>query len=447
MESEAAAPSDVRHFREITAWAVLMLIGFYIVIQLMLILRTILEPFMWAVFLVMGIKPAVDIIEHTVYHGVTVAAATVGFVCPRKPYLGIPPRDDNKVASDEEELETLAGSDDETVGLNGSTSEFSHAEVGYSKGDYHRLVAVGGAVVRGFSVLVTISGLGIMASGFGVLVVNSARNMQTHWEVYQAGAVRLAQDINEFSEALFKMLHIKVTMQDLAASVLGDVEKALYSSIADILNNVSHTITQTMIILLYVLFWLCAPVPVSTRVDTVFRKYIMMKSLACLGYGLCVGTLLYTLSVDLAVVFGMITMVFNYIPEVGPFIAMVLPTPLILLDSRLQHPWATLMGAALGQLCLKFAWGNVVEVTLIDRDVQMRMHPVCILLSVAFFGSLWGPTGMLLSVPFMALVKLALLGESVPEAYRDPILVILEGDRQAPRRHKMNVPRTRFSSL
>mmetsp|Transcript_64204 Transcript_64204/g.149387 ORF Transcript_64204/g.149387 Transcript_64204/m.149387 type:complete len:103 (-) Transcript_64204:87-395(-) len=55
--------------------------------------------------------------------------------------------------------------------------------------------------------------------------------------------------------------------------------------------------------------------------------------------------------------------------------------------------------------------------------------------SVAFFGFLWGPTGMLLSVPLVAYLKVALLSDKVPPRYRDPVLVFLEGDRGAPAKH------------
>merc|ERR1712151_1248144 len=95
-----------------------------------------------------------------------------------------------------------------------------------------------------------------------------------------------------------------------------------------------------------------------------------------------------------------------------------------------------LVTAILGQLALKFAFSNIIEVKLIESDKKLRMHPVIILLSVAMFGYLWGPTGMLLSVPLMAMLKISLFSDLVPASYRDPILVILEGDRDAPLRHE-----------
>merc|ERR1719356_115854 len=95
----------------------------------------------------------------------------------------------------------------------------------------------------------------------------------------------------------------------------------------------------------------------------------------------------------------------------------------------------TLTIATMAQLGLKFVFANVVEVKLVEADQLMKMHPVIILLAVTFFGLTWGPTGMLLSVPLVAYLKVALLSDSVPSCYRDPILVILEGDRNAPAKY------------
>merc|ERR1712194_90785 len=91
------------------------------------------------------------------------------------------------------------------------------------------------------------------------------------------------------------------------------------------------------------------------------------------------------------------------------------------------------MGSATGaQLALKFVFANVVEVKLVEADQLMKMHPVIILLAVTFFGFIWGPTGMLLSVPLVAYAKVIILSDSIPRCYRDPLLILLEGDRGAP---------------
>merc|ERR1719183_1642296 len=145
--------------------------------------------------------------------------------------------------------------------------------------------------------------------------------------------------------------------------------------------------------------------------------------------------MLLALHVNLAVFFGLMSFFFSFIPEVGAFIGMVLPVPVILFDSKLRSPFITLFIATACQLGLKFVFANIIEVKLVEHDTTMKMHPVVTLLALSFFGFIWGPTGMLLSVPLMAYVKVVILSDVVPPAYRDPVLIILEGDRQAPQRH------------
>merc|ERR1719491_2349769 len=86
---------------------------------------------------------------------------------------------------------------------------------------------------------------------------------------------------------------------------------------------------------------------------------------------------------------------------------MVLPLPVILLDGRLKYPMFTLSFATLGQVLLKFIIGNILEVKLIERDREMSIHPVWIILGLTYFGYIWGPLGALMSVPMLAMVKTA----------------------------------------
>mmetsp|Transcript_62687 Transcript_62687/g.118617 ORF Transcript_62687/g.118617 Transcript_62687/m.118617 type:complete len:275 (+) Transcript_62687:836-1660(+) len=263
--------------------------------------------------------------------------------------------------------------------------------------------------------------------------------MRTHWDVYQKGVQRLTSDaVGAFGWLFQKMPEsMRTRYEDVTADVLKTAQDYLYSLLSNFVNNVSSLLLGIILTLLYTLFWLCSPVPMDSSIDIMFRRYIMLKTLVCFGFGVCVGMLLAFLSIDLASVFAFTTFALNYVPEVGPFIAMVLPIPVILLDSRFDRPFLVLLAAIVGQLALKLAFSNIIEVKLIENDKKLRLHPVMILLSVGLFGYLWGPTGTLLSVPLMALLKLSLFSDVVPSSYRDAILVILEGDRNAPQRHAL----------
>ena len=77
--------------------------------------------------------------------------------------------------------------------------------------------------------------------------------------------------------------------------------------------------------------------------EELFRRYILLKGLACCGYGLCVGVLLSSLNVDLAPAFGLFAFLLSFVPEVGAIVALLLPAPVILFDSRLDSPGMTLL--------------------------------------------------------------------------------------------------------
>lgn len=448
-------------FRERVGFILLFIIGMYCAMHILIELKAILQPFLWALVCVMSFKPVVDSLERQIERALGIFCC-----CLRKrgilsrSYPGTKPTihyDDT-----DSELQPMIREQD-SLGL---TGQLEHGDD--SLGDRRAAAAKAAAVARarnvdfdddegvgimsleegsraawrstisrGLAVLIALFGTFGIISGFGFLILESARTMKKSWHVYQQGAANLTTEVIRVLGYMFQKMPegIKTQYENVTADIMKTAEDLLYGLVGDLVNNVSSLLLGWLLTLLYTLFWLCSPVPINASVDTMFRRYIMFKTFACLGFGTCVGLLLFCLSVDLASIFALATFVLNYVPEVGPFVAMFLPCPIILLDSRMQRPFLVMVTATLGQLALKFAFSNIIEVKLIESDKKLRMHPVMILLSVGIFGYLWGPTGMLLSVPLMALLKISLFSDLVPASYRDPILVLLEGDRDAPLRH------------
>merc|ERR1719359_835707 len=105
---------------------------------------------------------------------------------------------------------------------------------------------------------------------------------------------------------------MKMRYEDVTRDVLKTAQDFLYGLLGDVLNNVSSLFLGGLLTLLYTLFWLCSPVPMDASIDIMFRRYIMFKTLACFGYGVCVGLLLSFLSIDLPAVFALTTFALNY---------------------------------------------------------------------------------------------------------------------------------------
>lgn len=457
------ARTEGQLFRERMGFLILCVIGAYCSMRILVELKSILEPFLWALFLVMAWKPVVDKLEWrierllTACYGALRPDSTLGRgIAGRSaaPADGVedPSGELQHMIEDNNIEPTRLGNEVHPEDVVELTRSGRLSQEGAARGRCHDVdgedadhweagrVALRHTLARSLAVLIATAGMLALLCSFGMLILESARRMRNHWDVYQKGAEKLTRETRVFFQKVPE--NILKQYADVSTNMVNTAQDFLYGLLGDFVNNVSSLILGGLLTLLYTLFWLCCPVPMDSSIDIMFRKYILFKTLACFGYGICVGGLLSLLSIDLASVFALTTFALNYVPEVGPFVAMVLPAPVIILDSRLERPFLVLLSAVLGQLALKFAFSNIIEVKLIESDKKLRMHPVMILLSVGIFGYLWGPTGMLLSVPLMALMKISLFSELVPASYRDPILVVLEGDRDAPLKHGLRKPRT-----
>jgi len=120
--------------------------------------------------------------------------------------------------------------------------------------------------------------------------------------------------------------------------------------------------------------------------------------------GICTAVSLWGCSVDLWLVFGLLAFWLNFIPNVGTVIAVALPLPLVILDPAFSTI-GVLLVALLPLGAHAFA-GNVIEPLLFGHT--LKLHPVTVLLSLLFWGALWGITGMVMAVPMTAVMRIRL---------------------------------------
>ena len=116
------------------------------------------------------------------------------------------------------------------------------------------------------------------------------------------------------------------------------------------------------------------------------------------------GFILWSLHVDLWLVFGVLAFWLNFIPNVGAVVAVALPLPLILLDPK----FTTLMRAlAVGlPMTVHGVVANILEPVLFGHS--MELQPVVVLVSLMLWGAVWGVTGMVLAVPMTAVLRIHL---------------------------------------
>jgi AI-2 transport protein TqsA len=140
---------------------------------------------------------------------------------------------------------------------------------------------------------------------------------------------------------------------------------------------------------------------VIEEIKTNAGKYIQAKLLTSGATALLSYIALVSFNVEMAFMFAILTFLLNFIPNIGSIIAVVLPLPIILLQFGIGFSFIFLAIALVG---IQVVIGNILEPKIMGES--MGLHPVTILLFLTFWGFIWGVTGMFLSVPITATLKI-----------------------------------------
>lgn len=146
------------------------------------------------------------------------------------------------------------------------------------------------------------------------------------------------------------------------------------------------------------------------------RHYLVMKTMFALANGIIMWLVLSAFGVDFAPLFGLLTFMFQYIPNIGSMISTILPTIVFLLQTGSV---ANAASVAITMALIQNILGNLVEPKVIGD--QLKLSPVVVLSALLFWGWMWGVVGMILSIPIMAFCKILL--EIIPTTR--PIAVLM----------------------
>ncbi len=132
------------------------------------------------------------------------------------------------------------------------------------------------------------------------------------------------------------------------------------------------------------------------------QDYLFIKAIISAGTGLLVTLLVLACGVDFPILWGLVAFLFNFVPNIGSLIAAV---PAVML-ATLQHGLLTGLLVAAGYVVVNTVMGNVVEPRVMGR--RLGLSTLVVFLSLLVWGWIWGPVGMLLSVPLTVIIKIVL---------------------------------------
>ncbi|MBN2703837.1 MAG: AI-2E family transporter [Pontiellaceae bacterium] len=141
---------------------------------------------------------------------------------------------------------------------------------------------------------------------------------------------------------------------------------------------------------------------ITESISRQIGQYLIVKLIISGITAFLVWTVLSILKVDFALTWAALAFFLNFIPTIGSVIASIPPILMAVIRSY-PSPWVPFF-AALFLLLTQMVMGNIVEPKVMGD--HLNLSPVVILLSLAFFGWMWGIVGALLSVPIAAAIKI-----------------------------------------
>lgn len=139
---------------------------------------------------------------------------------------------------------------------------------------------------------------------------------------------------------------------------------------------------------------------IAASVGQKFRAFFLTRLIiGAITATLYVGWLAI-FGVDYLLLWGILTILLNFVPTVGSLISGALPVIYVLVQRDIAT--AAMIGA--GLLVIEQVMGNFVDPKIMGR--RLSMSPLVVLISLLFWSWVWGIAGALLAVPLTVLVTM-----------------------------------------
>jgi len=135
------------------------------------------------------------------------------------------------------------------------------------------------------------------------------------------------------------------------------------------------------------------------RIGTEIQSYIWLKTVVSAATAVASYAVLRAVRLDLAAFLALLAFGLNYIPYIGPWLSVLLPAFLALVQFDTLTPFLV---TTIGLAIIQFSGGYIIEPRLMGTG--LNVSPVFVLMSLALWGSIWGVVGMFLAVPMMVVV-------------------------------------------
>ena len=200
-------------------------------------------------------------------------------------------------------------------------------------------------------------------------------------------------------------------------------ESSVTGAVSGIFSGVLSIFSNFVLILIYVIFLLSEFGSIRRRVARAFnqdravvmyktfidifrdvRKYIIGKTLLSFAQSVVIWAILEIGGVEFAFMWAFIFFIFDFIPYIGSIVVSVfVGFAMIFQFGEFLYP--VIITVLL--IIVQNVKGNMVEPKVLGD--QLDLSPILLLVSLLFWGYVWGIVGMILAYPIMSMIKIVFM--------------------------------------
>lgn len=249
----------------------------------------------------------------------------------------------------------------------------------------------------------------IILGMLGVLVSASLNDFTANLPMYE-------DKFRNSMGVILQFLHDKgFEFSDESISSFVDPSK-MASFASGIIKGFGAALTNSFMILLLVVFMLAEASILPKKLHSIHadasaharefidnvKQYMKIKSIFSFATGLIIYLGMLVLGLDYALLWGVLAFMLNFVPNIGSIIAAV---PAVLL-ALIQLGFLGALEVGLIFMLVNVILGSVLEPKYMGQG--LGLSTLVVFLSLLFWGWVFGPVGMLLSIPLTIMLKLAL---------------------------------------
>jgi predicted PurR-regulated permease PerM len=244
---------------------------------------------------------------------------------------------------------------------------------------------------------------------------------------------------------------------DKQRQMIAEAGNSLKPLIGQTLGNVLGTLSVIVLLPIYIFLMLYYKTLIlnflyevfaeknSTQVSNVLREtknaiqsYMVGLLLEAIIVAILNSAALLILGVQYAILIGVIGALLNVLPYIGGIIAIALP---VLIATITKDGYTTQIGIIIAYLIIQFIDNNILVPRIVSS--QVKINALVSLVIVLLGGAVWGVSGMFLSVPFIAVLKIIfdrveglrpwgkLLGSEVPVYHKGQLWRLRKSRRES----------------